>query len=764
MRRLLVLCLLLLSLGVAAQEAPPRWQPSAEELAQLRTAVDARYARLFAQGVLRPGMSSIDASALALDALAAGYDPARSAQMLAALPALLDTDPASKTFGNIHWYQGDTKLVDRNGIEFVTRKAVLIWLLYAERLTPAQRESLLTLLNMAKVGIPRHGVAISYTNIWLMKTWNLIALGEALQDEALAASGYRMLADWLAHTRRTGINEYLSPSYYDVDLESLALICNLSRDAGARSQAREALDIFWQDIALNWYAPAQRLGGTHSRDYNRLFNVGGVNNWVARAGWMGGPESRTGRTSASRGPYDAYAWASPGRGAEEWLQGSFPRLVSARWGVEAEKRHTHFLGKNFSIASAESGYHAGHDNSPLVINLGSGQDVPIINFFMDGRRDYYGQNKTLEAGSGHMKALHLRPFLSSVQHDNEVLFLASVRDASPALSALESVVTLPADAEYWLDDKKLDLFTARSRWIYDFGPNGISTVIDVKQRDGRAELLLSDRDDKLGVGVSRIFPVQSGRTYRLAASLQGGEVFLYLNYLDGAKRLIGSEHAIKVSGGQGAFADRQFSHAAPEGAVWCKAWLYSTSSNRTELRVADLRFEELPADQGATRLLGGFDFREFVPQQNAIPAGATLFARREGAVAALRLLGAWDVQGAPVGFTLHNDGLAYGALRLSATHAAMRTEQRASLAMWASVQDGLVDETAFAEYRRRQIRVQGAATLQGDQLEASVRGGHPLRLMADVVAGKRLLREGMNLLPAEAALWVNGRIQANPYK
>lgn len=756
MRLLCVLGLLLCSVCVLAQESVPRWQPTAEDLARLRTAVDARYLRLFSQGQLRERMSSIEVAGLALDAVATGYDAARIGQMLAALPPLLDADPASKTFNNILWYQGDTKLVDRNGIEFVTRKAVLIWRLYADRLTPAQREPLLTLLTRAKTGISRHAVAISYTNIWLMKTWNLIALGESLQDEALAASGYRMLADWLGYTRRTGINEYLSPSYYDVDLESLALIRNLSRNPAARQMAGEALDIFWHDIALNWYAPAERLGGTHSRDYNRLFNVGGVNHWVARAGWIGIPESRMQQGSADRSPYEAVAWASPPEQAGEWLHGPFPRRVSARWGEAPEKRHTHYLGRNFSIASAESGYYAGHDNSPLVINLGAGQDVPIINFFMDGRRDYYGQNKTLEAGSGHMKALHLRPFLASVQRDNEVLFLASVREDKPEYTALESVVTLPADAEYWLDETKLELFTARSRWSPDFAPNGQSTFIDITVRDGRDELVLSDRDDRLGLGVSRVFPVLAGSTYRLAASLQGGEVFLYLNYLDAARRLIGSEHAIKVAGGQGGFAERESRFAAPAGAVWCKAWLYSTSTLRTELRVADLRFEELTAN--GPRLLGRFDFRPYIAQKIDVPAGATLYVRRGDAVAALRLLGAWDVQGAPTGFRLYNDGLVHGALRLTATHAAAHSDQRASLAMWAVATEGIADDAAFARLRRQLGAVKGVATLDGGVLDAMVQHAQgALRVQADVLTGRRLVRAGQSPEPADAAFSVNGQ-------
>lgn len=746
MVRVLALLCLLSSYCLAA----PLWLPGAGELESLRGSVASREARLFAQGALRPGASSVDAAGLLLDALAAGAAPERVDALLAALPPLLDRDPASRTYGNIHWYQGDAKLVDRNGIEFVTRKAVLAWLLYRERLMPAQADTLRDFLGWARIGVSRHTVAISYTNIWLMKTWNLIALGAALDAAALAAQGHSMLADWLAYTRRTGINEYLSPSYYDVDLESLALITNLAPDAATRAEARAALDIVWHDIALNWYAPAVRLGGAHSRDYNRLFGVGGVNRWVARAGW----ESPAAAPQPARSPYEALAWAPPPASAAAWLAGPFPREVSARWGESAEKRYTHYLARNFSIGSAEAGYPSGHDNTPLVISLGAGQDVPAINFFMDGRRDHYGQVRTLEAGSGHLKALHLRPFVSSVQRAGEVLFIASAQESRPEYSALESVLTLPADAEYWLDNRRLDLFTASSRWQPDYAANGSSTFLDVKRREGVEELSLIDRDDKQGVGVSQRFTVQAGQRYRLGASLEGGEVFLYLNYLDAAGRLVGGERNLKVAGGSASFAWREFSAVAPEGAVECKAWLYSTSTNRTELRVRELRFERL--DAAGPALLGGFDFREFQPQAIELPAGSTLFVRRGEAVAALRPLAAWDVAGRSVPFTLHNDGLAWRALRLTAVHSPVATNQRASTVMWARAAEGLADDAAFAAFRRQIIAMPASASRDGDVIEARSAGAMPLHLQADPANNQRLLREGQQALPTNPAWAVDG--------
>ena len=729
------------------------WQPSTEAKAALTRSVLQRHQRLFADGQLKPRMTSIDAAGIALDAAAAGQLDRPLDDALAAIRSLQDNNFLSPTRNNIRWYQGDAQIVDRNGIEFVTRKAALLWLLYGEQLRPPQREALRDFLKKAADGITQHRVNISYTNIWLMKCWNLIALGEGLNDEALARQGYGMLSDWLARAQHSGIDEYLSPNYYEVDLENLALVYNLSRNPHARTTARAALDMFWLDVALNWYAPANRLGGTHSRDYDRLFNVGGLNHLVEQAGWSGPP--RAPLPAEAPGPYEALSWAPPPEQASSWLRAPLPRLVSARWGDAPERRYTHYLGRAFDIATSEAGYPSGHDNSPLVINLGGGQDVPVINFFMDGRHDYYGQNKTLEAGSGHMKALHLRPFLSSAQNEREALFMAWVRmQDKPEYTALESVLTLPADAEYWLDDKRLDLFTASTHWRNDPDGNGSSTLLKVTDQEGHPELQMADRDDRLGVGVSQVFAVQAGESYRLASSLQGGEVYLYLNFLDANKQLIGPEHARRVSGGANSFQNQEYQWTAPAGAAWCKAWLYSTSSNRTELRVRDLRFEQLTA--GTARLLGSFDFAVHRPQSIDIPAGSTLFVRRGDAAAALRLLGAWNLAGQPIGLTLHNDGLAWRALRLTAVHADSATQGTASLVMWARADEGLTEDPEFATFRHRYSHFPAGAVWSGDSLDAFATAEHELRLRAIPAQERRIARSGMSKVPEGTAWGVDG--------
>ncbi len=434
-----------------------------------------------------------------LDGLAVDTAPERIERAVAALADLQDTDPASKSYGNVRWYHGDASVVDRNGVEFTTRHAMVAWILLRERMAERPRQRLESFLRLARTGIVNHKVSVAYTNIYLMKAWNLIALGERFGDPKLADEGYSHLRQWLAFTARVGITEYLSPDYYTVDLENLALIANLAQSDEARALARRGLDIVWTDVALNWYRPAKRLGGPHSRSYNRLFNAGSLDAFVARAGWASGDLGRR------FGPFAAAAWFPPSTIARQWWDAPRPRFITARFGEAPHQRYSHYLGNNVSVASAESTYSL-HDNALQMINLGSGRGVPVINAFMDGRRDHYGLNRTLEAGSGHMKALHLKPFIASVQNGPEILFVAAATDKREELTAQETVVTLPADADYWLDGHPLDIFRAVSAWTPEPIPDGDRTATAIERRDGHIEVALTAMPKRPASGLSVTLP------------------------------------------------------------------------------------------------------------------------------------------------------------------------------------------------------------------------------------------------------------------
>lgn len=136
---------------------------------------------------------------------------------------------------------------------------------------------------------------------------------------------------------------------------------------------------------------------------------------------------------------------------------------------------------------------------------------------------------------------------------------------------------------------------------------------------------------------------------------------------------------------------------------------------------------------------------------------------RRVAAAAIRLLGAWSVAGQPTGLTLHNDGLAWRALRLTAVHAASATRGAASLVMWARADEGPAEDSAFADFRHRYSRFPASAAWTGDRLGAFATTGHALPLSAVPAKELRLLRSGMSRAsegPAWAWTWRGRNLRA----
>ncbi|MFZ6760824.1 hypothetical protein ACO0K9_26755 [Undibacterium sp. Ji50W] len=743
------LSLLIVNLGQTlpahAQLAP--WSRDKATVDALRSDVETRWLKNFPGGRPRAHLGSRDMASFALDATAVGYDPQRIFAVLRVLQGMQDNNPASKTYGNIHWDYGDTTISDLNGVEFVTRHLSLLWLIFRDRLDAQARATLRDMLRLSVEGIYRHKVPITYTNIWLKKSWNLIALGEGMDQPELSSGGQVMLRQWLDATRAAGITEYSSPTYYETDLENLALTANASRDAENRRLAHEGLEIMWNDIAMNWYAPAERMGGVHSRDYDRLFNAPG--SLMKRAGW-----TNNGGGSIQIGPYSYYSWVPPSDNASAWLQAPLPRTVIERHGDAMERRTTQYLARHFSIGSAESGYH-NMDTAPLAVNLGSDREAPVITYIMDGRRDYYGVSKIVDT-SGHDKSLHLRPFISSVQRKAEVLLVAAGEEDKQGNLALESTFILPADAEYWLDDTKLVFFHHRSSWQSDPVPNGQTTQLEVTGETAKVRLHLVDQDQAQGLGVSRMFAVQGGQRYRFSVSFSGGSISLYMNFYGPDGRLLGGEHSKRVQGSDS--QPQTFEVQAPPNAEKMKTWLYSTIRDTTDIIVSDLRVDALNAAGPATSL-ANFDFQPYRAERVTVPTGSTLFIRRKDSVLALRPVGVWDIAGRNINFELVNDGLNSGALRMTATHASGSSSGRGASAIFASVSEDLSDNAVFARFRTSILQRHGVAKWEGSKITARVDNDiAPMFIEADLVSGKRLQRSGMEEVVDNAVLNVNGRV------
>ncbi len=396
---------------------------------------------------VRPSMGSRNLFGFALEAAAAGYRPDRIARALELAEQMQDRDKASRTFGNYRWYWRAERPEDLNAVEFCMQKGILVWMLYRDRLNGEGLERLERLISYSVEGLARHRVREGYTNIFLMKTWNCIAIGESTGRAELARRGRQMLDRWLIHTWENGVSEYISPTYYGVDLESLGLIAKFAKDAKAQKGAEAALRLFWSDIAANWFEPCQRLGGAHSRDYDFLTGHGHLDRLLRPVGWLPQPQGYTPDTF-----FSLCKWAPPAR-LRKTIAARTPRVVHQRWGAAGGQRATHYVGRHFSIGSAGANY--GPMDKVLTVNLAGGPAMPMMSFLMDARGDAYGK-KRIPAGGGHSKTFHLQPFVTSVQREAEVLLLASAdagsrrfRRRAPEPTCLLSHLVVPHAVQIW---------------------------------------------------------------------------------------------------------------------------------------------------------------------------------------------------------------------------------------------------------------------------------------------------------------------------
>jgi hypothetical protein len=438
MNRLLLFPLIAL-LGAGAPGAEKGIDPVDQELGRAWRKIDAHPAD---QGVR-------ELFGFALEAAAAGWHPERVDSALTQAAELQDRDPASKTRGNFRWYRNQPKPVDLNAVEFCVQQAVLLWNLHREVLSTAARAALEDILRRSVAGIRNQRVDVSYTNIFLMKTWNCLALGEALGDAELAAEGARMLDEWLAYTRVNGIHEFLSPTYSGVDVDSLALLHRFAGSPAVRQKAGTALRLIYAQSAANWFAPSARLGGAHSRDYDYLTGHGAFDSHLADWGW------------SQRKPAVLHAFTDLVRWVPESPPAPLPvpRFVWQRWGDSPGAYAATYLGRTFCLGSAGASYNT--DDKMLTLQFPGNPGTVMGNFVVDGRGDPYGHSKEPD-GNGHPKALHLLPFIASVQDGPDVLFAASfdpsqkINKRNPALTRqLTMNLVLPAEAEVWSGDTRM---------------------------------------------------------------------------------------------------------------------------------------------------------------------------------------------------------------------------------------------------------------------------------------------------------------------
>lgn len=394
----------------------------------------------------------------------ARQSPERLERLFELATRMQDRDPASPTYGNLKWSWRDPGVTDQNAVEFCMQDGLPIWLNHRDRLPGPARRSLESLLVHAIEGCLRHRPPASYTNIALLNAGNLIVLGETFSRPEIADEGYRRLDAFCLWTWAFGIREYCSPTYYGVDLDGLQFIRVYAKHESARQQAAALLNLFWTDLAVNWFAPARRLAGPHSRTYDYLHGLGYLHRHLATSDWL---SSDTGKGGPEVDPLvknSSAPWMPPAP-LQEMNQTRYPRLVRQSWGVKDTESRTHVVYPDVTLGCAGACY--GLHDMPLTVDLPGEQNEVRCYFIADGREDPYGLNRYETGSARHRKALHLQPFWAGAQRGRDALGLVVYRPGdltSAMITNLQSHFVLRRDVDgLWLRGQKVHQSSGKSK-------------------------------------------------------------------------------------------------------------------------------------------------------------------------------------------------------------------------------------------------------------------------------------------------------------
>lgn len=390
-------------------------------------------------------LAARDLARYALEATVAGEAPAKVAQALATLRSQQELRKENPNFGNFRWYRGQPEVKDKNAVQFVCQNLLVLGLAHGDKLDAANAAALQALLTDAAQGSLQQRVRPDYTNIFLMKACNLVLLGQHLGDEKLTAQGRANLREFLTYTLTNGITEYNSTTYTGIDMECAIQLVKLARDPKDQETGRTLLRLFWTEVAVHWFEPCRRLGGSHSRDYNFLQGIGATDNQLAANGWIPAAKRETlGAEAASR------TWLAP-KAWTETLRATLPREIVQRWGQGPGMTATHWVTKDFSLGTC--GTSKAYDDKVFAVQFPGDRRSTMVYFAMESRNDPYGVNKEPDS-NGHNKALHLRPSLVTVQNQGRALLLAADDTEKPKhlrpvpeLKGLWSHVVFPSDAK-----------------------------------------------------------------------------------------------------------------------------------------------------------------------------------------------------------------------------------------------------------------------------------------------------------------------------
>jgi hypothetical protein len=363
--------------------------------------------------------------------------------------------------GNFGWSWSDTTNTDRNSVEFTMLPAAVVFVRYADRLSPAFREYAHAHLQLAISAIESHSVGVDYTNIYTMKLVNLLLLGQVENDAAARAAGAANLQTWLADLRREGVHEYDGPIYAIVTYNNLLAGYNNTADTTARRSMKTGLDYLAADLAANYFGAQAggKLAGAHARDYDFLTGLDDVDHLYYIEGLRSAPPAVS---NFNHGLYTYLNVLEAGYHPPQalWAELAAPaeRVVKQVFGPASGQDRYSYLTADFALGSASSYY--GPQDKQIALDLASSKLLTQITLVEDQFDSPYGNVQTTDV-SGHKNATHLKNSMAAVQEKGLLLAASNLGPQfsfapTQTYTSLGSNLVFPANADHlYLDGTEI---------------------------------------------------------------------------------------------------------------------------------------------------------------------------------------------------------------------------------------------------------------------------------------------------------------------
>ena len=362
---------------------------------------------------------------------------------------------------------------DKNNIEFALELAGPALIEYYPQWSAENKALFDDFVDKAMFASWNHdNVSVTYSNIYIMRVWNMISFGENLSSdrtwgaslnltpEQIAQKGYDMLKKFHDSVCEYGIHEHNSPTYTGVQAECLGYLAKYTKNEAARAMAEKCKNYISAMIFANYFTPSKAPSGVMSRCYYRGSSGGKIDQLAG--GLVLGLNMYW---------YNQLAVWEPSAQDRE-INNTYPRLIAYTFGPNKgsdasgkefwTQNAMNYIDKKFSISSGSHYSGNGTEKSLSAVVAGDAHRS-IINFahYMEGRNDPFGR---IPYGT-HVWTCFRDAYARS-QHNNEVVVLqaGNGRDNPPAAQNLRSHIILPGNYvdEMWVGDEQIEDWFAMS--------------------------------------------------------------------------------------------------------------------------------------------------------------------------------------------------------------------------------------------------------------------------------------------------------------